>query len=143
MVLKTAIVLNLSTNYRKLFTPQLIRTLYLKRRAPKSCYVDVVYHRNASDIEWRQSQQITAFMPNGHRRAKYMDALLKVFRITMRTGPLTFRYCYSPGAMFYCKSINTHAMCISKPKGRELVVPRMDELIDIDEHDVSLYLVWR
>lgn len=142
-VLKTAIVLNLSTNYRKLFTPQLIRALYLKHRVPKSCYVDVLYHTNQSEIAWWQSQQIMAFMPSNHRKAKYMEALHKVFRITMTIGSLTFRFCYSPRAVFYCKDTNTHAICISKLKGRELVVPRIDELIDINKHDISLYLDWR
>ena len=135
---KTAITLNLSSNYRDLFSPRQVREFGKTKRPPSSGYVDVLLHKT-DGLSERQSQQIFAGFPQGSET--HLRAILKSFRITMTAGPFTFRVGYSPGSLFEWIAIAPVASKLWPAPPTQILLRRNSQLPQIDEHDLNLHMM--
>ena len=138
-VFKTCAVLNLSSNYRRLFDSGLLRAFGAKRQPPRTIYIDVEYHSNSHDVAERQSQQLTAMVPSGS--AEHLSVLRQTFRISLRIGPFTFRLGYSPRNLLLWQQVDTRSVQLWPPSAvSTITLSRREGTPNIDQHDLSLHL---
>lgn len=85
---KTAMTLNVSSNYRDLFSPEEIGYLGTHKLPSPNCYVDMLWTGGEPQLAWRQSQWMLGLIAPEPR---FQEALRRSFRITLRAGHLQFR----------------------------------------------------
>lgn len=91
--LKTAITLNRSSNYRRLFTPQDLHNLMVTGAPGLGHYVDLLWHSGPPEVSWLQTRGVTLRV---HRSASAAPddvyaSMNDPVRITFNVGGLTFR----------------------------------------------------
>ena len=93
---KTAIVLNYSSNYRKIVPEDHLHLIYCSK-IPNGVHINIAFTNSNKELEWRQSQGhgVIFFCPRDEMQ-KRLSQVRSAYKMTLQLKHLLVRVCYIP-----------------------------------------------
>lgn len=104
---KTAIVINASSNYRKIVPIKHYEFLYKKKKIPNGVVIDVTYLQDFKNLNWAQTQTMMLFSNLNYEKIKNMGiGIDNKYTISLQIGNLAVRVFWLKKEVSYKNNVN-------------------------------------
>jgi hypothetical protein len=138
--LKTSIVINLSSNYRRIIQDHLIKKFYETRSVPHSIIIDIAFHEvKEKRLEWRQSRNF-AIVGTEDILSNLDHIKSSSFIIGMAINELVLRVVYWPDPRAMINPDKRKGFIQLYPYEKDIVFPKFSKLNSIESMGNSFVL---